>query len=110
MAGGWGPGPPPAPRGGRRGGGRGPARAARWLKGGVIVEAGAPGRAEMAGGAGSRGGGAGEGVPGDIRREGGGGRMSGPGLGKGLKAAVTIPVMAKCRIGHFVEARILESL
>src|SRR2546429_5170134 len=51
-----------------------------------------------------------EGVPADIRREGGVARMSDPGLITAIIEAVTIPVMAKCRIGHFVEAQILESL
>src|SRR2546423_6601452 len=49
-------------------------------------------------------------VPADIRRDGGVARMSDPELIKGIQAAVTVPVMAKCRIGHFVEARILEAL
>src|SRR6202163_136818 len=49
-------------------------------------------------------------VPADIRREGGVARMSDPGLITAIIEAVTIPVMAKCRIGHFVEAQILESL
>src|SRR5436305_9598683 len=51
-----------------------------------------------------------EGVPADIRREGGVARMSDPGLITAIIEAVTIPVMAKCRIGHFVEAQVLESL
>lgn len=49
-------------------------------------------------------------VPADIRRDGGVARMSDPAVIKAIKAAVTIPVMAKARIGHFVEAQILESL
>jgi len=49
-------------------------------------------------------------VPSDIRKDGGVARMSDPKLIKEIKAAVTIPVMAKCRIGHFVEAQILEAL
>jgi pyridoxal 5'-phosphate synthase pdxS subunit len=49
-------------------------------------------------------------VPADIRRDGGIARMSDPSMIKAIKAAVTIPVMAKCRIGHFVEAQILDSL
>jgi pyridoxal 5'-phosphate synthase pdxS subunit len=49
-------------------------------------------------------------VPADIRRDGGVARMSDPGLIKSIKAAVTIPVMAKCRIGHTVEAQVLEAL
>ena len=49
-------------------------------------------------------------VPADIRAEGGVSRMSDPGMSKGIKKAVTIPVMAKARIGHFVEAQILEAL
>ncbi len=49
-------------------------------------------------------------VPADIRRDGGVARMSDPEMIEGIKAAVTIPVMAKARIGHFVEAQILEAL
>mmetsp|Transcript_45165 Transcript_45165/g.51888 ORF Transcript_45165/g.51888 Transcript_45165/m.51888 type:complete len:112 (+) Transcript_45165:438-773(+) len=49
-------------------------------------------------------------VPADIRRDGGVARMSDPQMIKGIKEAVTIPVMAKARIGHFVEAQILEAL
>merc|ERR1719498_1809055 len=49
-------------------------------------------------------------VPADIRKDGGIARMSDPEMIRGIKAAVTIPVMAKARIGHFVEAQILESL
>src|SRR5207249_3409985 len=49
-------------------------------------------------------------VPADIRRDGGVARMSDPALIEGIKAAVTIPVMAKARIGHFAEAQVLEAL
>src|SRR4030095_2887368 len=49
-------------------------------------------------------------VPADIRRDGGVARMSDPAMIEGIQAAVTIPVMAKCRIGHFAEAQVLESL
>jgi len=49
-------------------------------------------------------------VPADIRRDGGVARMSDPAMVEGIQAAVTIPVMAKCRIGHFAEAQVLESL
>jgi pyridoxal 5'-phosphate synthase pdxS subunit len=49
-------------------------------------------------------------VPADIRRDGGVARMSDPALIEAIKAAVTIPVMAKCRIGHFAEAQVLEAL
>src|ERR1700750_3520453 len=49
-------------------------------------------------------------VPADIRRDGGVARMSDPSMIEGIQAAVTIPVMAKARIGHFVEAQVLEAL
>ena len=49
-------------------------------------------------------------VPADIRKDGGVARMSDPSMVKAIKAAVTIPVMAKCRIGHFVEAQILQEI
>ena len=49
-------------------------------------------------------------VPADIRRDGGVARMSDPAMIEAIQAAVTIPVMAKCRIGHFAEAQVLESL
>jgi pyridoxal 5'-phosphate synthase pdxS subunit len=80
------------------------------LKGGVIMDVVTPEQARIAEEAGACAVMALERVPADIRRDGGVARMSDPDLIKGIKAAVTIPVMAKCRIGHFVEARILESL
>jgi pyridoxal 5'-phosphate synthase pdxS subunit len=80
------------------------------LKGGVIMDVVTPDQARIAEEAGACAVMALERVPADIRRDGGVARMSDPELIKGIKAAVTIPVMAKCRIGHFVEARILESL
>ncbi|MEP7105646.1 MAG: pyridoxal 5'-phosphate synthase lyase subunit PdxS [Chloroflexota bacterium] len=83
---------------------------AEMLKGGVIMDVVTPEQAKIAEDAGACAVMALERVPADIRRDGGVARMSDPDLIKGIKAAVTIPVMAKCRIGHFVEARILESL
>ena len=83
---------------------------AEMLKGGVIMDVVTPDQARIAEEAGACAVMALERVPADIRRDGGVARMSDPELIKGIKAAVTIPVMAKCRIGHFVEARILESL
>jgi pyridoxal 5'-phosphate synthase pdxS subunit len=83
---------------------------AEMLKGGVIMDVVTPEQARIAEEAGACAVMALERVPADIRRDGGVARMSDPDLIKGIKAAVTIPVMAKCRIGHFVEARILESL
>src|SRR5947209_12836149 len=80
------------------------------LKGGVIMDVVTPEQAKIAEDAGACAVMALERVPADIRRDGGVARMSDPALIKGIKAAVTIPVMAKCRIGHFVEARILEAL
>src|SRR5438270_6585692 len=83
---------------------------AEMLKGGVIMDVVTPEQAKIAEDAGACAVMALERVPADIRRDGGVARMSDPELIKGIKAAVTIPVMAKCRIGHFVEARILEAL
>jgi len=83
---------------------------AEMLKGGVIMDVVTPEQARVAEEAGACAVMALERVPADIRRDGGVARMSDPVLIKGIKAAVTIPVMAKCRIGHFVEARILEAL
>ena len=83
---------------------------AEMLKGGVIMDVVTPEQAKIAEDAGACAVMALERVPADIRRDGGVARMSDPALIKGIKAAVTIPVMAKCRIGHFVEARILEAL
>src|SRR5207302_3027736 len=83
---------------------------AEMLKGGVIMDVVTPDQARIAEDAGAVAVMALERVPADIRKEGGVARMSDPGLVSGIIDAVTIPVMAKCRIGHFVEAQILESL
>ena len=80
------------------------------LKGGVIMDVTTPEEARIAEEAGAVAGMALERVPADIRRDGGVARMSDPSVIKAIKAAVTIPVMAKARIGHFVEAQILEAL
>src|SRR3990172_2259490 len=113
----WYPGAPPG--GAWRGGGttmveRGTVRLkeglARMLKGGVIMDVTTPEQALIAEEAGAVSVMALERVPADIRAEGGVARMADPGRIKEIKAAVTIPVMAKVRIGHFVEAQILEAL
>jgi len=83
---------------------------AEMLKGGVIMDVVDPEQAKVAEDAGAVAVMALERVPSDIRRDGGVARMSDPEMIEGIKAAVTIPVMAKARIGHFVEAQILESL
>src|SRR5207249_320662 len=83
---------------------------AEMLKGGVIMDVVTPEQAKIAEDAGAVAVMALERVPADIRREGGVARMSDVSLIKGIMAAVTIPVMAKARIGHFVEAQVLESL
>ena len=83
---------------------------AEMLKGGVIMDVVTPEQARIAEDAGAVAVMALERVPADIRRDGGVARMSDPAMIDGIKAAVTIPVMAKCRIGHFVEAQILEAL
>src|SRR5436189_1129555 len=83
---------------------------AQMLKGGVIMDVVTPEHARIAEEAGACAVMALERVPADIRRDGGVARMSDPGLIKSIKAAVTIPVMAKCRIGHTVEAQVLEAL
>src|SRR6202521_1362214 len=80
------------------------------LKGGVIMDVVTAEQAKIAEDAGAVAVMALERVPADIRREGGVARMSDPALITAIIEAVTIPVMAKCRIGHFVEAQILESL
>src|SRR5947209_13964975 len=80
------------------------------LKGGVIMDVVTPEHARIAQDAGACAVMALERVPADIRREGGVARMSDPDLIKSIMVAVTIPVMAKCRIGHFVEAQVLEAL
>src|SRR6201994_1822114 len=83
---------------------------AEMLKGGVIMDVVTPEQAKIAEDAGAVAVMALERVPADIRAQGGVARMSDPGLIKEIQAAVTIPVMAKARIGHFVECQILESL
>lgn len=83
---------------------------AEMLKGGVIMDVVNPDQAKIAEDAGAVAVMALERVPADIRRDGGVARMSDPEMILGIKAAVSIPVMAKCRIGHFVEAEILEAL
>src|SRR5476651_200151 len=83
---------------------------AEMLKGGVIMDVVTPDQAKIAEDAGAVAVMALERVPSDIRRDGGVARMSDVGLIKEIIAAVTIPVMAKARIGHFVEAQILQSL
>lgn len=80
------------------------------LKGGVIMDVTNAEEAEIAEKAGAVAVMALERVPSDIRREGGVARMSDPKMIKEIKCAVTIPVMAKCRIGHIVEAQVLEAL
>jgi pyridoxal 5'-phosphate synthase pdxS subunit len=83
---------------------------AEMLKGGVIMDVVTPEQAKIAEDAGASAVMALERVPADIRRDGGVARMSDPEMVEGIKAAVTVPVMAKARIGHFVEAQILEAL
>jgi len=83
---------------------------AQMLKGGVIMDVVTPEHAKIAEESGACAVMALERVPADIRSQGGVARMSDPALVRSIKDVVTIPVMAKCRIGHFVEARILESL
>jgi pyridoxal 5'-phosphate synthase pdxS subunit len=83
---------------------------AQMLKGGVIMDVVTPEHAKIAEDAGACAVMALERVPADIRAQGGVARMSDPDLIEKIMATVTIPVMAKCRIGHFVEAQILESL
>jgi len=83
---------------------------ADMLKGGVIMDVVTPGQAKIAEDAGAVAVMALERVPADIRTQGGVARMSDPDMIEGIIAAVSIPVMAKARIGHFVEARVLQSL
>lgn len=83
---------------------------AEMLKGGVIMDVTTPEQAKIAEEAGAVAVMALERVPADIRKQGGVARMSDPKIIKAIKSAVSIPVMAKCRIGHFVEAQILEAL
>ncbi len=83
---------------------------AQMLKGGVIMDVVTPEQAKIAEDAGACAVMALERVPADIRRDGGVARMSDPEIIKAIKDAVTIPVMAKCRIGHFAEAQVLEAI
>lgn len=83
---------------------------AEMLKGGVIMDVTTPEQAKIAEAAGACAVMALERVPADIRREGGVARMADPEVILAIKDAVSIPVMAKCRIGHFAEAQILEAL
>jgi pyridoxal 5'-phosphate synthase pdxS subunit len=83
---------------------------AQMLKGGVIMDVSTPEQARIAEEAGAAAVMALERIPADIRAVGGVSRMSDPKMIKGIQAAVSIPVMAKVRIGHFVEAQILEAL
>lgn len=83
---------------------------AQMLKGGVIMDVTTPEQAQVAEEAGACAVMALERIPADIRAAGGVSRMSDPKMIKGIQKAVSIPVMAKCRIGHFVEAQILEAI
>ncbi len=83
---------------------------AQMLKGGVIMDVTTPEQAKIAESAGACAVMALERIPADIRAAGGVSRMSDPKMIKGIQNAVSIPVMAKCRIGHFVEAQILEAI
>ena len=83
---------------------------AQMLKGGVIMDVTTPEQAKIAEAAGACAVMALERIPADIRAAGGVSRMSDPAMIKGIQDAVSIPVMAKCRIGHFVEAQILEAI
>jgi len=83
---------------------------AQMLKGGAIMDVTTPEQARIAEAAGACAVMALERIPADIRAAGGVSRMSDPNMIKGIQEAVSIPVMAKCRIGHFVEAQILEAI
>lgn len=83
---------------------------AQMLKGGVIMDVTTPDQAKIAEAAGACAVMALERIPADIRAAGGVSRMSDPKMIKGIQEAVSIPVMAKCRIGHFVEAQVLEAI
>jgi len=83
---------------------------AKMLKGGVIMDVTSPEQAKIAEEAGACAVMALERIPADIRQAGGVSRMSDPKMIKNIQTAVSIPVMAKCRIGHFAEARILEAI
>ena len=83
---------------------------AQMLKGGVIMDVTTPEQAKIAEEAGACAVMALERIPADIRTAGGVSRMSDPAMIRGIQEAVSIPVMAKCRIGHFVEAQVLEAI
>ncbi|MDD3026657.1 MAG: pyridoxal 5'-phosphate synthase lyase subunit PdxS [Erysipelotrichaceae bacterium] len=83
---------------------------AQMLKGGVIMDVTTPEQAKIAQAAGACAVMALERIPADIRSAGGVSRMSDPAMIKSIQDAVTIPVMAKCRIGHFMEAKVLEAI
>jgi pyridoxal 5'-phosphate synthase pdxS subunit len=83
---------------------------AEMLRGGVIMDVVDPEQARIAEDSGACAVMALERVPADIRRDGGIARMSDPAMIEGIQAAVTIPVMAKCRIGHFAEAQVLQAM
>ena len=83
---------------------------AQMLKGGVIMDVTTPEQAHIAEEAGACAVMALERIPADIRAAGGVSRMSDPAIIRGIQAAVSIPVMAKCRIGHFAEAQILQAI
>ena len=83
---------------------------AQMLKGGVIMDVTTPEQAKIAQAAGACAVMALERIPADIRAAGGVSRMSDPKMIQGIQNAVSIPVMAKCRIGHFVEAQVLEAI
>lgn len=83
---------------------------AQMLKGGVIMDVTTPAQAKIAEAAGACAVMALERIPADIRAAGGVSRMSDPKMIKGIQNAVSIPVMAKCRIGHFAEAQVLEAI
>src|SRR5947208_8585084 len=83
---------------------------AEMLRGGVIMDVVTAEQAKIAEDSGAVAVMALERVPADIRRDGGVARMSDPAMIEGIRAAVTIPVMAKCRIGHFAEAQVLQAL
>ena len=83
---------------------------AQMLKGGVIMDVTTPEQARIAEEAGACAVMALERIPADIRAAGGVSRMSDPKMIKGIQEAVSIPVMAKCRIGHFTEAQILQAI
>ena len=83
---------------------------AQMLKGGVIMDVTTPEQARIAEEAGACAVMALERIPADIRAAGGVSRMSDPKMIKGIQEAVSIPVMAKCRIGHIVEAQVLQAI